>query len=284
MMRIMRESSVQRVVQVRLRRVCCLMLVVALSGAVACVGSKETTPLTVETGRNAQTTHDGLVRMRGSAFEGVWVKPGADIDGYTKLMIGPVRMSYKRPPRGRSSRSTQYNFALTQGQADRLEELLVEALSAQIEQSERWTLTDEPGPDVLLIEPSLLDLVVNTPTQQEPRQVTFTTSTATVTIVLEVYDSQSGEILARMADRSEARRPGSGAQQLYWSNPVSNVQAVRTIFRRWSRIFVARLDTASRLSAEQREADAKKPKQDEEGETGDQASEAAGDEAPASAE
>lgn len=243
-----------------------LSMAALLAAPLGCVGSAEQKPLEVETGRRAETTHDGLVRMRGSALEGVWVKPGADVRPFQRLLIGDIRMAYKRPPRsGRSS--TGNNFPLTRSQAERLERLLRETLTEQIEESESWSMAEEPGPDVLLIEPSLMDLVVSVPPSQQPTQTTFTTSTGAVTLVLELRDSETHEILARAADRSEARAPGTSSQQLFWSNPVSNTSAVRSIFRRWARIFVARLDTAHRLASESAAGevgpDVEQPSQDE---------------------
>jgi hypothetical protein len=186
--------------------------------------------------------------MRGSQLEGVWVKPDADISEYGRVLIGPVRMSYKRRP-SRSGMSG--NFPLSDDQTERLEQMLREELEGEIESSQSWSLAEAPGGDVLLIEPFLLDLVVSVPPGQTAgRDYTFSTSAGQVTLMLEVRDSQSEEILARVADRREATNPGASSQQLTWSNPVSNAAAVRTLFRRWARIFVARLETAARLSAE----------------------------------
>ena len=218
--------------------------------SVGCAGKVETQPLEVATGRNADTSHDGLVRMTGSALQAIWVKPGADVRHYSRLLIGDVRMAYKRPPRSGGSSRRRGNFPLDRSQVERVEAALRDALTEEIEQSESWSMAEEPGDDVLLIEPSLIDLVVNVPPNQQPRQNVYTTSVGEATLVLEVRDSQTGEILARVADRSQARAPGASSQQLVWSNPVTNASAVRSTFRRWASIFMARLDTAHRLAAE----------------------------------
>jgi len=219
-------------------------LAIASVSLLGCVGPKETEPLEVATGRSADVSHDGLVRMTGSALEGIWVKPDADVSLYKKLLIGEVRMAYKRKPNSRRHSTTGNNFALTEAQVERLERLFREVFSEQIEASESWALTDAPGPDVLLVEPGLMDLIVRVPTDAPPNATVFTSSTGAVTLVLELRDSLSHEILARVADRREAQRPGTGSSQLHWSNSVSNTAAVRQLFRRWARIFVARLDTA----------------------------------------
>jgi hypothetical protein len=238
-----------RFVQIFVRSCAAALAVCFAFSLVGCAGTPEQEPLQVETGRLAGVTHDGLVRMSGSELEGVWVRPDVDVSRYDRLLIGEVRLSYKRPPTSRRGSSSPGNFPLAQSQIERLQQMLREALADEIRKSQRWSLAEEPGEGVLLIEPRLLDLVVRVPPNQDPTERTYTTSAGQVTLVLELRDSLTGQILARVADRSEVRRPGAGSQQLYWSNSVSNTSAVRTIFRRWARIFVARLDTARRLSA-----------------------------------
>ncbi len=243
-----RRPGSSRAVQILTFATCALLLATSLPLLSGCSTKREQQPLEVETGRRAGTTHDGLVRMRGSDFEGVWVKPGIDISEYGRLLIGPVRMSYKRRP---TTSRTSSNFPLSDDQKERMEQMLRNELESEIDSSKSWSMAEGPGHDVLLIEPFLLDLVVTVPPgQTSGRDRTFSTSAGQVTLVLEVRDSQSDEILARMADRREATNPGATSQQLTWSNPVSNTSAVRSLFRRWARIFVARLDTAARLSAE----------------------------------
>lgn len=227
----------------------CLALALVLSLALAssgCAGSAEDGRLQLETGPDAEVTPDGLVRAKGSGFRDVWVKPDIDLTGYDKLIIGEVRLAYKRKPDARRSSMSGANFALDAGQIKALKDLLRETLTEQIEESEAWTLATAAGPDVLLLEPGLIDLVVKTPTDAPPNATVYTTSTAEMTLLLEIRDSTTEELLARVADRREARQPGAGSQQLYWSNAVTNRSALRTMFKRWSRILMDRLDTAHR--------------------------------------
>ena len=217
------------------------------TGLAGCAGSAETRPLELESGPGAESTVDGLVRAKGSSFKDVWVKPDAYVASYTALLIGDVDVAYKRKPKSHRYDATGSNFPLDESQLERLRKLLRTSLAERIEESETWTLADGPGTHVLLLEPSLIDLVVKVPTNAAPSTSVYTTSTAEVTLLLELHDSLTGEILARIADRREARQPGTGRSELYWSNPVSNQQAVKKVFNRWARILMARLDTAHRL-------------------------------------
>lgn len=43
---------------------------------------------TIQTGPDAETTRDGLVRVNNSAFKAAWVDPTIDLSRYNKIMPG----------------------------------------------------------------------------------------------------------------------------------------------------------------------------------------------------
>ena len=114
-----------------------------------------------------------------------------------------------------------------------------------------------PGPTVLRLELQIIDLIVKVPTTTfGGREYNYTSSTADMTLMMELRDSLSGEILARVGDRREARQPGSGANQLYYSNPVTDTDAVRRVFRHWAQILALRLEAVKQVEpSESLEAD-----------------------------
>jgi hypothetical protein len=72
------------------------------------------------------------------------------------------------------------------------------------------------------------------------RSESFTTSAGSMTLYAELYDSVSGEILARAMDRrQDSGAPGRG---LTWTTQGSNLAAARDILRRWADVLVQRLD------------------------------------------
>lgn len=196
----------------------------------------------------AEVTVDGLRRWQGSGFADTWVRPGVDFTLYSKIILGPVFVSYKRPPRASRGAAARGNFALSTGQMERFKRYLTEVFTLEFEKSQTFQVVKEPGPDVLEVEPSIIDLVVNTPTKAVGRDRYYTTSTADMTLLMELRDSESGELLARIADRRTARSPhGSGLNRVYYSNPISNSQAVRSTFKRWATILVGQLDQLNTL-------------------------------------
>jgi len=91
-------------------------------------------------------------------------------------------------------------------------------------------LVDDPGPDVLLIRGALLDVVSRVPPTTSGRSRIFIDSVAEATLVIEVRDSVTKAILARVIDRQAARRP-SGAIEV---NSVSTWSEVSRLANRWA--------------------------------------------------
>ena len=72
------------------------------------------------------------------------------------------------------------------------------------------------------------------------RSRTYTLSAGEMTLVGELIDSESGQVISRVIDRREARN--SGVMQL--TNSVVNAQEARAIAASWARILRSRLDAA----------------------------------------
>ena len=59
-----------------------------------------------------------------------------------------------------------------------------------------------------------------------------------MTLYLEIFDSVTGQILARVVDRGEDR----GMGRIEWQNAVTNKAEADRILRRWASALRARLD------------------------------------------
>ncbi|TDJ35622.1 MAG: DUF3313 family protein [Gammaproteobacteria bacterium] len=55
---------------------------------------------TIQMGSNAEITIDGLHRVDNSKMAMAYVKPDVDLSGYTKIILDPVSIVYKKEPRG----------------------------------------------------------------------------------------------------------------------------------------------------------------------------------------
>jgi hypothetical protein len=223
-----------------------LMRGILLTGTLVVATGCATTPApepTFQTGPDAEVTVDGLVRVDNAAVPVAYRKPGIDLTPYTRFMLDPVEVAYQTDPRGVTSAGlggSQSNFALTSRQMENFRGYFEEAVVEALTENDGYELTTEPGPGVLRISAALIDLVVSVPTQQGGRQDSYTRSYGLVTLVLELRDSQSGEIFARAADRRDPTRNISG--NLARVSPAMARADTQRMFEHWAQLLRERLD------------------------------------------
>ena len=232
-------------------------LLVSLGAAVILAGCASPSgtasgPPTIQTGPDAEVTVDGLYRVDNSLAQLAYMKPGMDLRGYTAIMLDDVEVSYQRDPQGRTRAATggaTNNFALNDTQMDNLKSFFREAVVEALSSDGGYRIVDASGPDVLRITAELMDLIVRIPTQQtDGRGATAVRSYGVVTLVLEARDSQSGEILARAADRRDPT--GNPSQDLVMARSSMVRSQVRNLFEFWAGLLRERLDELRQVEVE----------------------------------
>jgi hypothetical protein len=176
-------------------------------------------------------TVDGLHRVEWQPFHITYVKPGAELQRYTKMLVQAVTVSYKTPPR--DSRLSESNYALPPAAIASLERYFHEAFVEELGKSTQFSIVESAGPNVLLVSGHIIDLEIDVPPRrdQDPDERVYTASSGQMTLVLDGRDSVSGEPLIRVGQRQSIELAGGG---WYESNPVENSAAVREIFHRWA--------------------------------------------------
>lgn len=201
-------------------------------------------PMKVQTGPDAEVTADGLYRVDNSLMALAYVKPDLSLQGYTKFMLDPVSVAYQKDPHGRTRSmggAGQENFALSSYQMDNLKEWFQEEVTKALTEDEGYELVDAPAPDVLRLSAALMDLIIEVPTAMsgESRRG-VTRSFGKVTLLVELRDSQSGEILARVGERRDI---SDDDRNTYTPISPSYAQAdFRALFEFWAALMRARLD------------------------------------------
>lgn len=201
-------------------------------------------PLRFETGPEALETADGLVRVAQSRFDLALVKPGTDLAPFTKVLLEPVSIAYQRV-QAADRRQRRGDFPLSERQGARMREIFQQAFERELSRSEVYRLVEAPGPDVLRVTARVIDLVVTAPPESASGSArTFVTQTGAMTLILELSDSETGEVFVRVADRREARASGGDAYQATSANHWS---AVRRLARQWASLLRRRLDAVREL-------------------------------------
>lgn len=213
-------------------------LSLALLGGPAVAAAEEAAAATPD----AAVSYDGLVRTTVNGVELAFVRPGASLAGYTAVQLEPVQVSFHSdfsPTRpGSRSRMGERDLAQIRTQ---LAAVVQNAFTRALGGKGGYQVVEAPGPHVLQVRVEILDLYVTAPgTQTAGRTRTFTSSAGRMTLAATLYDSDTGEVLARVIDRQQARR--SPTMQL--TNSVTNSAEARTIADRWANILRRALDDA----------------------------------------
>jgi hypothetical protein len=116
-----------------------------------------------------------------------------------------------------------------------------EGFVKELQNKGSYKVVDEIGPDVLRVKTYIANLYVSAPdTGTAAISRTCTVSAGEMTLVGELYDSETGQILARVVDRREARRVGT----LMLTNSATNAEEARSTASAWARILRSGLDRA----------------------------------------
>ena len=193
---------------------------------------------------NAEITFDGLHELKNSAADIAWAMPGVDLSGFTKIKVQDAGIEFR--PGGESgrssfSRSSTGPFEVTEKQKARFREIVEEIVQDELGKSVKFALTDEPGPDVLLVRIALLDVASFVPPAELGRADIYLRDIGEVTLVLELRDSITGAILVRAIDRDAI----GDSDRMNRSSSAANAADVKRLIRRWMSGLRKRLDTFS---------------------------------------
>lgn len=199
----------------------------------------------IQTGPDAEVSFDGLHRVDRTVMDMAWAKPTLDLTGYSKLMLASGGLAYREVDEvGRYDRDAD-EFPISEESRQRLQETVREVFTDEFEtRLDNWEIVREPGRDVLILVGAIIDIVSAVPPQDWVigRGGVYLSQVGQATLVLELRDSMSGEILARSADRRAAESAFAVE-----SNPVTSWSEVRRLARTWARILVNRLDQLAEL-------------------------------------
>jgi hypothetical protein len=196
---------------------------------------------------------DGLVAVEESPLHAAYIDPEADFSVFRRVSILEPHVAFQSNWQRNQNRSRSRNVRasdierIKEDVAGLFESVFVERLEAA-----GYEVVNYADEDVLVLRPAIIDLDVSAPdTRSGGRSRTYTASTGAATIFVELFDSLSGALIGRAADRRSARNSGGFAMQ---SNRVTNRSAARREFAVWADQLIAFLDSHY-VKAEKLEAD-----------------------------
>ena len=183
-------------------------------------------------------TWDGLVQVRSKGLDLVYLQPGADFRGYTKVLIEPTEVAFQKDWQRDYNRSTR-SLSTRISNSD-VEQTINEAVKAAGDIfAQAWTkggyaVVQTPGPDVLRVKTGVVNIWLNAPDQQTAgRSYSFSSEAGRATLFVEARDSMTGALLGRAVDQRIV-----GENMSAWRTSVSNRGDFRDQVEKWARISV----------------------------------------------
>lgn len=191
---------------------------------------------------------DGLQLKVHTGTRLIYVKPGATFGKYNRVMILDCFVQFQKD----WQRNYNMNVSDPMNQvSDQQVAQMKQALAAEFKrvfakelQKGGYQVVTSPAPDVLLLRPAIIDLVVTAPdTMSAGMDVNWVRSAGSGTLYLELWDPTTNTILARVMD-AQADQEGLARQ----ANRVTNTQAADIILSGWADSLVRHLDAARATS------------------------------------
>ena len=203
-------------------------------GSISSVVAKEAPP---------ETTPEGLVLQKSTKSRIVYMRPGATFAQYNRVAILEPLVEFEK------DWQKDYNNSRT-GLSGRVSDADVERMKAglaaeftkvftkELQDKGGYQVVTTAAPDVLVLRPALLNVEVNAPDIMSPGiNATVVRSAGQMTLFLELWDSETNTLLARIMDAA-ADNDAFGKQ----ANRVTNTQAADRILSDWAHELRKRLD------------------------------------------
>jgi len=193
-------------------------------------------------------TEDGLHLVKDTKLALVYAEPGADLSQYKRIYMTDAYVAFKK--NWQRDKNRQSSNRITSDQMDAIKaavaELFKEVMTETLEEG-GYELVTEVADDVLIIKPAIINLNINAPdTNSVGMTRTFSESSGDMTLYLELYDSVTGDLIAKALDQQYDRQTG----YIQWQNRVTNRAAAKRIMRKWADIMKQGLDEARSVNGQ----------------------------------
>lgn len=190
-----------------------------------------------------EVTKDGLHLYKQTKERLAYVRPGATFTQYKKVAILDCYVEFSKDwVRDYNREQRDPSRQIRDNDLDRAKKALQsdfkKIFTEELQEGGRYQVVDSGGPDVLVLRPALINIQVNAPDLMAAgRSATYVESAGAMTIYLELWDSASNTILARVVD-------GKVDPSLYGqrSSSVTNWAAADRMMRSWADELRSRLD------------------------------------------
>lgn len=189
-----------------------------------------------------EISDDGLHLQKSKDARVVYVRPGATLEPYTRVAILECYVEFEKDWQRRYNQSAPLGARLTDTDADKIKSAIAaefkKVFTDELQTKGGYQVVDVAAPDVMILRPALVNVIVTAPDVANTGMTrTIVASAGQMTLFLELYDSTSSQILARIIDPKAD--PSGFAQR---ASRVTNKAAADEMLREWAQKLRKHLD------------------------------------------
>jgi hypothetical protein len=189
-------------------------------------------------------SYDGLQKTTIKGVDLAYTRPGATLASYKSVLLVPVEVAFYKnwDP---NVPGTPWKISASDREVikQRAAKLVYDSFVKELKGG-GYPVVSAPGPDVLLVKISILNLVVNSPNiMSAGMNTTYSNSPGQATILAELYDSETGQALARVIDTQQPQ--GFGAMM----TSATNMAVGQQVANQWAKLLLTGLDRAREAGA-----------------------------------
>jgi hypothetical protein len=188
-------------------------------------------------------TVEGLQRVPDTKrIAVVYAEPGADLAQYDRVYLVEPYVAFKKNWQRDQNRSA--GMKVRSNDMERIKiavkELFMDVFTTELEKG-GYTLANERAEDVLIVKPAIINLDVNAPDiMTAGRSNTYASAAGSMTLYIELYDSETDDLLAKAMDPKADSNRGF----MQWQSGPANRQAAKRMMQPWAEALREGLDEA----------------------------------------
>lgn len=179
------------------------------------------------------SVQEGLQRVDKKGVDAVFRRPDARMSVYSKLLLRPIVVQFAKNWEPEKSGSALYDMNPPDRDKIRTElaQVFADVFRKELEKG-GYPLVTEPAPDVLEIQAAIVNLYITAPDvsmQTSARTRVYTSDAGSMTLIMQLHDSVTGQLLARAYDHRDG-----GPDMWQWTSSVTNTAEARRIISSWA--------------------------------------------------
>jgi len=198
-------------------------------------------------------TVEGLKRVHDAKnLALVYAEEGADLSQYARVYLVEPYVAFKKNwqrDQNRGSAALKVRTSDMDKIKVKVKDLFMEVFTEELQKG-GYELANERAEDVLIVKPAIIDLNVNAPDiMSAGRTNTYASSAGSMTLYLELYDSETDDLLAKALDPKADRDHGF----MQWQTGPANRQAAKRMMQPWAEALRTGLDRAREMTRQEEE-------------------------------